>query len=213
MRVTWLPISLLSTFLCFGQSFSIGVKAGARATDDLSGDATSESKRYVAGPAVQMALPLNLGLEFDALYRREGYRSSFGNFAGSFTNRERTNSWEFPILLKYRVAVPIMKPYVAAGYAAKVLHGSIDMNGITINLLNGQQSFTRSHYNTAWDTSHGIVAAGGVEFKAGALRFSPELRYTRWNNPTISVFGSQGYAFRSADNQLDLLLELSWKFH
>src|ERR1700687_3368158 len=111
MRVTWIPISVLSTFLCFGQSFSVGVKGGIRATDDLSGDATSESKRYVVGPAVEIALPLNLGIEFDALYRRGGYRSSFGNFAGSFTDRERANSWEFPILLKYRVPVPIIQPY------------------------------------------------------------------------------------------------------
>jgi hypothetical protein len=211
MRLKWMSTGLISTCLCFGQSFSIGVKGGVRGTNDISGDATTESKRYIVGPMAELGLPLGLGVEFDALYRSEGYRTAFGNFAGSFVARERANSWEFPILLKYKFPFPVVKPYLAGGYAARVINGSIDWDGYTIDLSNGQKTFGHSHSGTNWDKSHGIVVGGGVRFTIGALQISPELRYTYWNNAAISSFGPQGYGFQSTQNQVDVLLGLGWK--
>jgi hypothetical protein len=71
----------------------------------MTGAATSESKRYVVGPEVEVGLPLGLGVEVDALYRREGYSSLFSNFAGSNYSQERANSWEFPMLLTIQIRV------------------------------------------------------------------------------------------------------------
>ncbi len=158
-----LYLVLISSFVCCGQSLSIGVKGGFRATDDIADAATSESKRYIAGPMVELGLPFGLGVEFDALYSREGYRSSFGNFAGSIFSRERGNSWEFPILLKYKLPVPIARPFVEVGYAPRVINGFTDSNGVTINLLTGAQTFQHSHMNTNWNSSQGIVSGGGVQ--------------------------------------------------
>ena len=163
----FLPLLALSSSLCSGQSLSIGVKGGVRANDDITGDATSESKRYTVGPMVELGLPLRLSIEVDALYRREGYRTSFGNFAGGFDDRERSNSWEFPMVLKYRLAFPVVSPYVEAGYAPRVISGSVDSNAFSINLGTGERTFSRLHLPTHRDTSHSVVIGTGIQFGLG----------------------------------------------
>lgn len=207
--------ALLLTTACFAQTFSIGVKGGVRATDDLipGFSATSESKRYVVGPMAELGLPFGFGVEVDALYRADGYRTAFGNFAGSFTARERVNSWEFPILLQYKLPTPLIKPYVEAGIAPRVLSGYEDFNTISINLQTGQQTFSRSRLSTGWDPSAGVVVGGGLRFGLGRVGVSPEVRYTRWTSTPINVSGPQGYFFQSTQNQLDFLVGLTWKVH
>lgn len=196
---------------------TFGVKGGIRATDDITSNGlfptSSESKRYVVGPMFEVGLPLGLAVEVDALYRREGYRTTFGNFAGSSFSRERANSWEFPLLLQYKLPLPVAKPYVVAGYAPQVINGQIDSNGFSINLLTGEQTFSSSRTGTNWDVSHGLVVGGGIQLGIGALRLSPEVRYTYWKNPAINVFGPQGYAFQSAQNQVDVLVGIGWRLH
>jgi hypothetical protein len=56
-----------------------------------------------------------LGVEVDALYRREGFQSSFSNVFFGVSSEERANSWEFPMLLKYRLPVPLVKPFAEVG--------------------------------------------------------------------------------------------------
>lgn len=87
----------------FSQSITIGVKGGIRATNDVEGSGTSESKRYLVGPAVEVKLPFRLALEVDALYSRFGLRTSQGGFFGFTDQSQRASSWEFPILAKYRL--------------------------------------------------------------------------------------------------------------
>lgn len=206
-------VFFLTSSLCIAQSVTIGIKGGIRATGDVTGDATSESKRYIVGPMIEAGLPLGFSVEFDALYHRHGYRTAFANFAGSTFSRERANSWEFPILLKYRLPFPLVKPYVAGGYAPRTIHGSIDTAGFTVNLQNGQATFGSGSMKTGWGASGGPVAAIGVQLNLGPVRLSPEFRYTHWNGATIGVVGPQGYAFQSAQNQVDLLLGIGWKVH
>lgn len=203
--------------LCFGQSLSMGVKGGIRAMDDItnitggaSGRATSESKRYIVGPMLELGLPLGFGAEFDALYNREGYEASFGDFFGNSFERERANAWQFPLLLKYKLPFPIVKPYVEAGYALGVINGSIDGHGVTIDLGTGQQTPYVIHTGTNWKPSHGFAAGSGIQVGFGRLRLSPEIRYTHWNSAAISGgFGSS--SFQSAQNQLDVLVGISWQ--
>jgi hypothetical protein len=86
---------ILTGCVGFGQSFSAGVVGGATGTDDLTGaGAAGVSKRYVIGPALDIGLPFGFGVEADALYRREGYQTSFSSFAYSVFSDERANSWE-----------------------------------------------------------------------------------------------------------------------
>lgn len=236
--------------LCFAQSVSIGALGGIRLTDDIrsgqinesftdrfsaAGGTTSESKRYVVGPTVELELPFSLALEFDALYRREGYRTRFdisisplvnsiGPFGGIQFDRERANSWEFPLLLKYKIRLPVIKPYVEAGYAHRIIEGSID------NILliapppgfSGGRGFNGSS-NTNWLGSHGAVAGLGVQLAFGRLIVSPEARYTRWNNaairesvfaPAVAGFLESGLpGFESARNQVDLQIGFRWRVH
>jgi hypothetical protein len=94
-----LLLFLGSAGMLAAQAVSIGVKGGVRLTDDFGRTfGTAESKRYVVGPMLTARLPLGFRLEFDALYRRVGFRSFLTtDIGGSFAERDTGNSWEFPI--------------------------------------------------------------------------------------------------------------------
>jgi hypothetical protein len=82
----WIGFDIWIACQCFGQSISVGAMGGVLTTNDLTDNgATSVSKRYVVGPAVDIGLPFGLGVEIDALYRREGYQSYFATSAPAFS--------------------------------------------------------------------------------------------------------------------------------
>jgi hypothetical protein len=173
----------LTCSVSFGQSLAIGAIGGMRATNDLTGEAaTSVSGRYVLGPKLDIGLPFGLGFEVDALYRRQG-------------------SWEFPMLLKYKLPFPRIKPFLEAGYAPRVINGTVHYytNGTTDD--------------TDYPTSEGIVVGGGVQFGIGRLRLAPAVRYTHWNNTPVVVYFGNGPQSQSTQNQADILLGISWKLH
>lgn len=213
-RVLWVSTIFLTGHVCFGQSLAIGVKAGGRLTDDMSsiGSATSESKRYSVGPMLEFGLPLGLSVEVDALYQRQGYRSSFSGIAGSSTDRVRANAWEVPVLLKYKLPFPFVKPYVEAGVAPRLISGaSKDESGSYVDIPTGNVIYGQSHGAADWPNSVGTVLGAGVQLGFRSLRLSPEIRYTRWNSTPINESGPHGYSFHSAENQVELLLGVSWK--
>jgi hypothetical protein len=194
----------------FGQSFSIGVKSGARATEDFQGAATSQSRRYLVGPAAEVGLPLGFAIEFEALYRRKGYSTGSGTALYTRSIREADNVWEFPLLARYTIPVPNLRPFAEAGWAARITHGSSDVSG---SYLSGPTSYTsysgRTHMD--WPTTHGLVVGGGLQFAAGRLQFAPEVRYTRWNQQVIYGYFPDGPSYGSSQNQLDILLGISWR--
>ena len=188
---------------CCGQSISIGVKGGTRALDDAACCyATSESRRYVVGPMLQIGLPFRLSVEVDALYRRVGSTSLTPGVHWDHT-RQRINSWEFPLLLRYEFRVPAIRPYLEGGYAPRVGNGTYASYGVGIDPQYHEPVPYSYSGNTSWDVSHGIVAGGGVQISAGRWRFSPEIRYTRWHVP--------GFAAQTASNQLDVMVGIGWK--
>jgi hypothetical protein len=179
----------------FSQSVTFGVKAGARLSGDLSssGETISESKRYTLGPTVEFKLPLGLGLEVNALYKRVGTREFNTDILGDqFRSRDRSNSWEFPILVKYRLHGKAFRPYISGGYAIRAITGSGTVEGICCFSASpsAPTAVTRTvtAYSTQYNVSHGAVVGGGLELKGGPFRISPELRYTRWNNSALSMF-------------------------
>lgn len=190
----------LTGCVCFGQSISLGVIGGARVGDDLTGaGVTSVSKHYVVGPALDIGLPLGFGIEVDALYRHEGFQGYFN----SGLIEERANSWEFPLLLKYRLPVPIVKPFAEVGYAPRVMNGSI-----VTDIYSPPSTFTSGEH---LPDSQGLVIGGGVQFAIGRLRLSPGVRYTHWNNtPIVGTFGN-GPSWESTQNQVDILVGIKWK--
>ena len=52
----------------------------------------------------------------------------------------------------------------------------------------------------------GVVAGGGIEFRAGRLKVSPEFRYTRWNSRYWESPGSRGFFTASNVNQAEGLM-------
>ena len=196
---------------CCAQRIGVGVKGGVRTTNDIVGSATSESKRYVAGPMLDVSLPLGLGIEIDALYSRFGYRTANGGFWGSFTSVTRANVWEFPILGKYRLPFPLIHPYVSAGYAPRRVTGSYNSQGYTVDLSTGNRQWYTQHGSWEPEAGGGVVIGGGVELGGRHFRIAPEVRYTRWRNDVINTYGSQGYHVNSALNQTQILLGLSWR--
>jgi hypothetical protein len=120
MRFTLLVLSFLSLLgPALSQQLAVGVKGGIRASGDIGGLSYggSESKRYIIGPMLDLRLPWRLGVEFDALYRRFGYTSG-SHYQGyaSAIHRGRANSWEFPIIIKYRLPVRSAHPFAGVGY-------------------------------------------------------------------------------------------------
>jgi hypothetical protein len=203
----------LTYSFCQAQSLTLGVAGGGRTTGDVVYAAVPESRRYVVGPAVELDLRLGFAVEVDALYHRLGYKVSGGNFAGYLTESGRINSWEFPMLLKYKLHTPLIKPFIEAGVAPRSLSGTLSQTGATTNIQTGQQTPFSRKYSTSWDASVGIVAGGGVQFGLGRLRLSPEVRYTHWRGTPIQGAFADGPSYGSSQDQVDVLVGIGWKIH
>lgn len=191
----------------FCQRIAVGVKVGARLSDDIEGDASSESKRYAVGPMIEIGLPLRFAFEFDALYSRFGYRTYTGDILGSsYFNRIRANTWEFPMLVRYRLPFPLVHPFVAAGYAPRRMSGgSVQSNGVSVDFF-GNRTPVSGQSATSYEVSHGLVAGGGIELGRSHFRVAPEFRYTHWNNDPVYVYGSHGYFVSAKQNEFQILL-------
>ena len=195
------------------QLLDVGVKGGVRGTSDLNGRSllSGESKRYILGPAVTVNLPLNLGVEVDALFRSFGYSSSSGNFAGFAFIRERSNSWEFPVIGKYRFPLRSLRPFVGAGVNTRTVSGSRVSSGASLVGLGPEVPFFNLRVDTHYPTTMGLVVTGGLEWKLRHFTIAPELRYQRWSQPFLDQVGGGGsYDLHSNQNEAFLILGLSW---
>ena len=176
---------LLGSISVFAQPFSAGIKAGVPLNDFLSAagngtfDYTAPTQRYIIGGEAELRLPLGLGVEFDALYRRLSYSGS-GTLDGFTTINATGSNWEFPLLLKYRFHFPVVRPYVDAGVAWDTIAG-LKQTVVSV-ALPVQGSPAELQKNTAM----GFVVGGGVDIHAIFLHISPEIRFTRWNSTQIS---------------------------
>jgi opacity protein-like surface antigen len=199
---------LLASTSIFAQPFSAGIKAGIPLTDFLNAagngsfDYTSPTQRYIIGGMAEVRLPLGLGIEFDALYRRLSYTAS-GTLVGGVVETTSTggSNWEFPLVLKYRFHFPVVKPYLEAGVAWDALAGvkqTVDVIGtLPVSSTSGSPS------ELLRNTTSGFVIGGGVDIHAVFLHISPEIRFTRWNS---AQFGNSGGLLSSNLNQGEFLV-------
>jgi hypothetical protein len=192
----------------YAQRLAVGVKGGIRASDDLNGWASAESRRYAIGPMVVLGLPWRFSLEFDALYRRFGDTSVSTDILGDLSlARTRANVWEFPMLARFRIAGPF---YAAGGIAPRRMSGSTQGHYVGRDFSTGAvntviDSTSTDHY----DASVGAVAAAGASF-GKRLKFSPEFRYTRWNNNPVQFYGSHGFYYTSTQDQMEVMLGITF---
>lgn len=208
-------VLLFSCVPALAQNLSVGVKGGAPLGDafSIASNAAAgrsyfqNAKRYTFGPMVEVRLPFRLGIEFDALYKRQeyGYTATAGTASVNALTKGR--SWEFPLLVKYRAPFVLAYPFVGAGVSFRSLRGLKQF--VTTTLPGGgsttAQSETPEELNEKFNK--GIVLTGGLEVKPPVIRFSAELRYTRWVDHSfrgaLNVFGSN-------QNQVEALLGLSF---
>ena len=145
------------------QPVGFGIKAGVPLNDALSLKPTStlqylqDTHRYTVGPFVELRLPAHLTIEIDAMYRSYEYRRIVPTLSS-----QTANSWEFPILGKYKLLGGTIQPYIEGGVAFSRLTDIPDV--IELN-----------HRN-----NYGVVLGGGVEIHLGIVRITPEIRYNGW---------------------------------
>lgn len=208
-----LALIFLSEHPVVAQRLALGVEAGFRTTGDLNGTLTSESKRYIVGPMLEARLPLRLSLEFEALYRRFGYTGHADNCCAHSITRERANSWEFPMMLKYRLPAALTRTFLGVGYAPRTVHGTDVSSGSYLSAANGTYTYYFNQKSkTSYSLTHGLVASGGVDLGAGHVRISPEVRYVHWTAPFLNEFGPDGsFQFISNQDEFFVLLGVSWR--
>lgn len=202
----------LAAISAAAQPFSFGMKAGAPVTDFFTGTGTTQNvytsitNRYVIGPTAELRLPFGLGVEFDALYRHFSYESpGFSPAPGiqlkSGLEQASGGSWEFPLLLKYRLPVPVVRPYLDAGISWNKIAG---LNGLVCAINCG---YTSNLQSLRHDTVAGFAAGAGVDLHVLFLHVSPEIRYTRWD---ADQFQAPTGGFGSNRNQVELLLGITY---
>lgn len=211
MKATF--ITLFLTGLAWGQPISVGVKGGVPLTDFVetfrgnSASYVTNTKRYTVGPTVEFRLPARFSIEVDALYKRFGFDSQSTAGQQTALTRTRGNSWEFPILAKFEILPGPIRPFVNAGISIRHLSGIKQVrsvvSGVTFNQveINNPAEFNK-------ETDLGFAFGGGIAFKAGRLRISPELRYTRWGSENLR--DPINSLLRTNRNQADFLLGITF---
>ena len=121
-----IPIFLIAASAAFAQHISVGFLGGVPFTGGFSVFTTdnallnevehsySNSNEFIIGPMVEVRLPLSLAIEVDALYRPVSTATNVivgtGSSQVTVTSSSTFSSWEFPVLGKYRFALPIISP-------------------------------------------------------------------------------------------------------
>lgn len=193
------------------QSIAAGLRGGWRGPVQFQGAAVGASRQYAVGPMIRVGLRFGFGIEFDALYSRQGYSNGWGTPLYTSYTREADNVWEFPLLARYQLPGRL-RLYPEIGWAPRLAHGFQDFSGSFLTNLN-PATYTASsgRRSSDWPTAHGLVAGGGLQIPVGRLRLASEIRYTHWNQPVISGFFPDGPGYGSSQNQIDVLLGIAWQ--
>jgi len=177
-----LSLVVFGAVCAFSQPFGAGVKVGVpftdfvdKATSGTLGD-FSHPKRYIFGVTAELRLPFGLAVEVDALYRRMSYNATVSSGGSTVILESAANTWEFPLLAKYRFGHHIARPFVDAGVAWNTLHGlsSSVRNAITGGTVSPILS------NPSETSTMGFVMGAGLDVKALLIHIQPEIRFTRW---------------------------------
>jgi hypothetical protein len=198
----------------FSQSLDFGFKAGVPLTDAFKHGITaplspstyrSDTRRYTLGPTVELRLPLGIGIEFDALYKRLGFESetvvSGVPVPGTAILAEtRANSWEFPLLVKLRSPGIVFRPFIDGGISFRTLTG---VKKFVTGLAGADDTPSELRDKHA----RGFVLGAGFEVSAPFVKISPEFRYTRWAGEN---FRDTLNLLRTNQNQADFLIGITF---
>jgi hypothetical protein len=215
-------LTFLFPLTVFAQGFDAGVKIGIPVTQffdtgDVGSvhgntDYSSGTRRYTAGLSGEWRLTRSLGFEVDAMYHRLGYNGTdlyvgASNYSSSVIH-VTGNSWDFPLLAKYRFghrSEAVLRPFLDAGATLRYIgpvngEGETTTLGFPTNVTTPVTTSSPSEFNTRFYS--GVTAGAGVEFTTARLHFLPELRYTHW---TTNMSGPDG-VLHFVPNQLEVLV-------
>jgi opacity protein-like surface antigen len=203
MRSLFLLFVSAGTACCQGP-FSFGVRLGVPVTDAFNTVESSNytfnttTDRYIVGPTAELHLPFGFGLEVDALYRHLSYTGT--GLVGSITSSSvNSGDWEFPLLVKYRFPMKLVRPYIDGGVAWDKLFGLTD--SVKDSIAN--QSPTVVNQNT----TAGFVLGAGIDIHIIKIHVMPELRYTRWGS---AQFSDPSGLLHSTQNQAEFLVGITF---
>ncbi len=196
MERTWVLL-LACASVCPAQSLSVGLKGGVPLNNALKADKTrsyfSDKAPCVIGPAVELGLTAGLAAESGLLFRRVEY--------GAENSRTRGESWEIPLLVKYRAAGVLSRPFLLAGVSfrrlARFEQKTAEAGSSLLVEVTDHPEELKSRFTA------GPTVGAGLEFHLPRVRLSAEFRYTRWGG---SGFRSPAGGLSTQLNQADLLL-------
>jgi hypothetical protein len=205
------------------QTWSVGVTAGALPLRDFHlVESTfgsiepyltrSPPNRFLIGPTVRLRLPSGLGFEAGALRKGIDFDYAFGRPGTAFTQyHAEAAAWQFPLLLQYGFfqggsSRRRMTPYLGAGAAIRRITGGEQIGENCVQLPTMEcTAFRRTELPELENpTTGGVVFGAGVEFTAGFIQLSPEVRYTRWLSRPFS-------APLAEENQIEVLVRIAGK--
>lgn len=214
---SFLPLTLAAANLCAQSSLPISVSGGFKIGAPINDSpkrydvfSTYDQSRWTGGPAVELHLPYRFSIQFEALYRtyreKSTYPFRFDRNASLYLTQsdQKTNVWDFPLMVKYRFQVGSIRPFVNAGYywsrESSERSSFYSCTGPEGSCLPPGSPFPdpRGGYSENTSTQRGIVAGAGIEFKMGHLRISPEVRFSRptYGSPRDNRFtGMVGFTF------------------
>jgi hypothetical protein len=180
------------------QLISVGVKGGVPLTDFYSNTAYPQqvselfvsptrsfnaSRNYVVGAVVELRLPLHLSLEIDGLYRPLSLTYEYNEFVPSEHMAANSDSWEFPVLGKYRFTNGRITPFIDGGPSLRLI----------------------SQPRGRFLSKNGTAVGAGLDIHLLHIRVEPEVRYTYWTrDPAVGTAAH----LASRHNQAELVVGL-----
>jgi hypothetical protein len=137
---------------------------------------------------IEVYLPFSLSIEGNALYGPLSLaeQAALPGLAGLLLlpSIRTFDSWQFPVVGKYKFRMPRVSPYVEAGPTFRIASSPL------------------SHYLS----SAGVTAGLGIEATTWRAHIAPEVRFVHWGNDAPDA--TPLYASRR--NQAQFLLGLSY---
>jgi len=184
------------------QFVSLGIKGGIPVTPALPGLSYSnpylDTGRWTVGPTLELHLVSGLSFEVDALFRGYTVVATYvltppDSSLSQETVKSSVKAWDFPFLLKYRLPVGAVRPFLDGGYS--FTHESTDAFASSACISSPLQCVPPNPalttlsgiFSGEFQSSrnlHGPAAGVGVQFRHGRIRIAPEIRYTHLNPNT-----------------------------
>jgi len=193
----------------FAQAVQFGIKAGVPFTGLWQAQGPGSvccsspfqgQTHYAIGPAMEIRLPGQFGLEVGAMYKRIAQQAPDITLLGFNVLSEENSvaifethsvskvgrSWEFPVAMRYHFSLPSIRPYVEGGYSYNHLEHVLT----SVATYNPQGPFPQHVQGSTAVTLNrgGFLLGSGVDIKLSLINVTPGIRYTHYDRVENSFF-------------------------